>query len=181
MVFFFNNTCLSKFILVSIKNYPGIAGIQVFFIVSKSYKKNLLLFFIILHLIFGSVFFQQKKCNQSILLYNIIKICLKKKKIYAFLFRFLYYLPLSSFVAHAIFKKIIYRVLYYKSTHYIRFNFFLFPPILELDRFYEDFDQFYVLVSLFKFQCNFKISNPVFFGANFVLQFFKFPCKILLF
>ena len=183
MLFYFNNICLSKFIFFSCSNYPAIHSISIFFYYqNKNYKKNLLLFFLILNLIFGAIFFVKKKnsIKSASILVNILKLVLKKKKVYAFLFTFLLYLPFSNVVPRQLFKEIIFNVVSVKTVQYLRVTFFAFPPISELDKFYQDFENFYTLVSTFKFQCDFHLLNPVVFGFNFILRFFRFPCKVFL-
>lgn len=137
-----------------------------------------MLLFLILNLIFGDIFFF-KKLQKSL---NILRFRLKQNRLYAFLFLFLNYLPLSNIVAEKLYKSILHGIILSKnSTISVGVNFFSFPPISELDKFYEDFENFYLLVSSFKLQCIFSLSIcNEFSSINFLLRFFKFPCRIFL-
>lgn len=80
-----------------IGNIPKIKKLAFFFLINiKQYKKNVLLFYIMLSLIFGGIFIKKKKENQGLHIFNII---IKKKKIYYYLLSFVnIYLPLLSVI-----------------------------------------------------------------------------------
>jgi hypothetical protein len=91
----FNSLILSKTTIKSLKNYPELKYLFLFFLIDiKQYKKNTLLFYLVINLIFGGVSFTKKKSLNSLL---VFKLLVKKKKLFIFLESFvLFYLPLMS-------------------------------------------------------------------------------------
>ena len=86
---FFNSLIISKIILNSLWLIPKIKKIIFYFILqNKEYKKNLLLFYIIVSLIFLGITVIKKKVISGL---HIFKIILKKKKICTFLISFIYF------------------------------------------------------------------------------------------
>jgi len=90
-----NSIIISKLSIVSLSVFPKIKSLTLFFIIStKQYKKNLLLLYIIINLIFGGISVLKINVTNSL---QLIKIVLKKKKIFAFLQSFInFYLPLLN-------------------------------------------------------------------------------------
>ena len=91
----FNSIIISKLGLFSLKNFPKIKNLTLFFIINiKQYKKNLLLFYIIINLIFGGILVLKINITNYLQLINLV---LKKKKKNFFLQAFInFYLPLLN-------------------------------------------------------------------------------------
>lgn len=94
---FFNSLILSKIVLKSLWLFPKIKKILFYFIIqSKEYKKNILLFYILVSLIFSGIVVIKKTEISGL---HIFKIILKKKKISTFLLSFVYfYVQLFLFI-----------------------------------------------------------------------------------
>jgi len=57
-----NSILISKLSIQSLKNYPGFKLFLFYFIINlKHYKKNLLLFYLMINLMFGGISFTKKK------------------------------------------------------------------------------------------------------------------------
>ena len=91
-VYNFNSIILSKIVVKSLSVIPRVQKLSFIVIVNlKQYKKNLLLFYIVISIMFGGVFFLQRKVISGLQVFNII---ISKKKINKFLLVFIgFYLP----------------------------------------------------------------------------------------
>jgi hypothetical protein len=172
--------CLSKLSIKALKNYPKFKSFFISIIVNiKQYKKNLLLFYLIINLMFGGLSFVKKKSTN----YLILQVHLKNKKIFFFLQAFInFYLPLLN-ISDIIYKKlVIRRRMFLIQTSYYRFTYFCFPPIPELDVIYENFELIYDFISNFKCQLDIVIRNSkqIQQVGELLLRFYRFPCKIKL-
>ena len=152
-VYNFNAIVLSK---TSIGSFVGLKKIVCFFIINvKVYKKNLLLFYIILNILFCERGILKKKSIDQL---QIIKVVVKNKKS-IFLHKFVqFYLPILGTLENSIklgtfcvgrrgynlFKKIVYRI-----------NYFAFPVIPELDLIYGEYEAIYNVVSTYRLQLDF--------------------------
>ena len=88
----FNSIIISKLGLFSLKNFPKIKNLTLFFIINiKQYKKNLLLFYIIINLIFGGILVLKINITNYLQLINLV---LKKKK------KIFFYKLLLIFIYH---------------------------------------------------------------------------------
>lgn len=88
----FNYILLSKLCILSLRSFPQIKNLTLFFIINtKQYKKNLLLLYIIINLIFGGILVLKTNVINSL---QIINLNVKKRKIFFFyklLFIFIYH------------------------------------------------------------------------------------------
>ena len=174
----FNSLLLSKLSVKRLKNYPEFKSFLLFFIINiKHYKKNLLLFYLVINLIFGGIFFFKKKNTGPSI---VLKMSIKKKNMLTFLHSFINsYLPLFN-VSENIYKQAVsLRKKELTKIFFYRFYYFSFPAISELDLFYEDFELIYDFVIGFKFQLDIIIKNQfLFFSAGeILLRMHKFPCS----
>jgi len=86
-VYNFNSIILSKIVVKSLSVIPRVQKLSFIVIVNlKQYKKNLLLFYIVISIMFGGVFFLQRKVISGLQVFNII---ISKKKINKFLLEFI--------------------------------------------------------------------------------------------
>ena len=92
-VYNFNSIIISKLFVNFLGSFPKIKKLIFFFIINiKQYKKNLLLFYIVISLIFGGVLILKRKEIQGLQIFNLM---LKNKNLFLFLFMFInFYLPL---------------------------------------------------------------------------------------
>jgi hypothetical protein len=91
-----NSFILSKLVLKSLGLVPKIKKIIFYFILqSKEYKKNLILFYIIVSLIFSGIVVVKKTEISGL---HVFKIVLKKKKICYFLVSFVYFYVQQFFI-----------------------------------------------------------------------------------
>jgi hypothetical protein len=91
----YNYIIISKISINFLKNYPELKYLFLYFIIDiKQYKKNLLLFYLVINLIFCGIKFTKKNSQGSL---SIFKLIIKKKTIFFFLQSFInFYLPLLS-------------------------------------------------------------------------------------
>jgi hypothetical protein len=171
-----NSILISKTSIQSLTNYPKFKSFLFFFILNlKQYKKNVLLFYLIINLILGGISFKKKKSG----FYVVLKVSIKKKKIFLFLQSFInFYLPLLSSPENIYKQTIAKKKLFLVNACFYRFNYFCFPPISELELIYEDFELIYDFVSNFKFQLDvfIKTQKNVMNSGETLLRIHKFPC-----
>ena len=133
----FNSIIISKFFVNFLGSFPKIKKLVFFIIINiKQYKKNVLLFYIMISLIFGGVLILKRKEIQGLQIFNLV---LKNKNIFLFLFVFIYfYLPLLNIV-DTFLKKAFLLSKNKKALFFMyRLNYFSFPVISELDVIYLD-------------------------------------------
>lgn len=171
----FNSITISKIIIKNFKYIPKIKKLSLFFIINiKQYKKNLLLFYILINLIFGNVLLLK---NKSIKELYIFKLKLKKNKIISFLLNFVnIYLPLIN-ITEKLVKK---NKIFFNSKSQIllyRFNYFSFPLIPELDFFYIKNEQIYQFVNNYQLQLNIYIKSFFYIknSFEFLFRMYRFP------
>ena len=101
----FNYILLSKLCILSLRSFPQIKNLTLFFIINtKQYKKNLLLLYIIINLIFGGILVLKTNVINSL---QIINLNVKKRKIFFFLQAFIhFYLPLLNSTENVVKKAI---------------------------------------------------------------------------
>jgi hypothetical protein len=155
----FNSLILSKTTIKSLKNYPELKYLFLFFLIDiKQYKKNTLLFYLVINLIFGGVSFTKKKSLNSLL---VFKLLVKKKKLFIFLESFvLFYLPLMSTSENTFKATVSFQKRYLSKTCVFRYNYFMFPAISELDLMYENYELLYDFITNFKLQLDVVIKQP---------------------
>lgn len=171
----FNSIITSKIIVKNFKHIPKIKKVSLFFIINaKQYKKNLLLFYIIINLIFGNILLLK---NKSIKELYIFKLKLKRKKILPFVLHFVnIYLPLIN-ISEKLIKKN--RILFNLKNQILlyRLNYFSFPLIPELDFFYTKNEQIYHFINEYRFQLDIYIKS-FFYMKNsfeFLFRMYRFP------
>jgi hypothetical protein len=168
----FNSIVLSKLLLKRLFDLPKIIKLSFFFYVHiKKYKKNLLLFYIVISLFFGNLLIMKKKEIQKLYIFNVV---LKKNKIFVFFLNFVnVYLPLIN-ITENILKC---GILFSKNKMY-RLNYLNFPSITELEVLYVAYEPLHLHVGEFKFQLDiyfyvgFYIKNLL----DFLLRLYRFPC-----
>ena len=166
------NLLLSKYTLKQI-NFPKIQSL--FFNIILYYKqKNK--FFIFISIIMLFIFFTPNFKTRflfKISQINILQINLRNEKtIFKFIYNFIYlYFPLiDSFVTE--FK-------YLQKKNLIKFSFFKFPLIFELNTFFHLIENLLSFLNIFKFQLKFQLKKKknILINCNF-LQMLKIPLKI---
>jgi hypothetical protein len=175
----FNSIMISKISSIkSLKNYPELTRLFLYFIIDiKQYKKNILLFYLVINLIFGGIMFTEKSCQGSM---SIFKLSIKKKKIGVFLQSFVnFYLPLLD-SSETIYKRTVsFRKELSTALCFYRFNYFTFPAISELDLMYENFELLYDFITNFKLQLDVVIKYPKnSFNSEILLRMYKLPCYV---
>jgi hypothetical protein len=157
------------------KYIPKIKKLSLFFIINiKQYKKNLLLFYILINLIFGNILLLK---NKSIKELYIFKLKLKKNKIISFLLNFVnIYLPLINITEKLVKKNKIFFNLKSQILLY-RLNYFSFPLIPELDFFYIKNEQIYQFVNNYQLQLNIYIKSFFYIknSFEFLFRMYRFP------
>lgn len=144
----FNSIILSKIFINFLGNFPKIKKLSFYFIINnKQYKKNLLLFYIMISLIFGGILVLKRKEIQGL---QVFKMKIKEKFLLVFFFTFInLYLPLFSVAENSI-KKSLFFLKYKKKKFFLyRLNYFSFPVIPELDLVYLDLCLYYLTLSGF--------------------------------
>lgn len=173
----FNSIIISKVSVKFLKNYPELKSLFLYFIINiKQYKKNLLLFYLVINLIFCGIKFTKKNIQGSS---AIFKLSIKKKQMGAFLYSFVsFYLPLLN-TSETVYKSVVgFRKKSKMNLCYYRLNYFTFPAISELDLMYENFELLYEFVTNFKLQLDVVIKHPQYiFGAEMLLRMYKLPCS----
>jgi hypothetical protein len=157
-------------------SYIKLKKIVCFFIIdTKHYKKNLVLFFIIVSILFCRFDTIKKRCVYSSL---IIKLIIKSKK-FIFLQKFIhFYLPLLGSVGNSI-KLGSFVKKTNAGTHLMlyRINYFTFPVMPELDLIYGEYEFIYNIVTNYRMQLDFVLKVGALKIANFFLiRMYKLPC-----
>lgn len=175
----FNYILLSKLCILSLRSFPQIKNLTLFFIINtKQYKKNLLLLYIIINLIFGGILVLKTNVINSL---QIINLNVKKRKIFFFLQAFIhFYLPLLNSTENVVKKAISFSTLKKSKNWIFRLNYFSFPVISELDLMYESYELIYNFVTNYKLQLDVFIKPAnVLNGSNeFLLRMYKIPCVL---
>lgn len=168
----FNNIIISKITLKNFQNIPKIKKLSFTFIINiKQYKKNFILFFIIISLIFGNILILKNKQNKEFQIFNF-KLNNNNKKI--FLLNFInIYLPNINANENLIKQSI---TCFNKRKLIFKFNYFSFPCISELDLFYLKNEQIYNFINNYRLQMNIIIKTSKFIKntLEFLLRFFRF-------
>nr|QFP99049.1 hypothetical protein [Rhizaria sp.] len=168
----------SKILLKQYVNFPKIKKIVVFFIINtKQYKKNILLFYIIINLCFyGNIFLYNQEINN----YQILKFSLRKKKILRFFNSFTYfYLPVLDGDQNFIKKSVVSLGKNYCFFSY-RFNYSNFPVIPESEFLCYSNEFIYSLINLYqmRFDIYFKSFYFVKNSLGFLLRMNRLPTLI---
>jgi hypothetical protein len=172
----FNAITISKIILKSSKIIPQIKKLNFFFLINqKQYKKNLLLFYIIVSLIFNTVLILKNKSLEGV---QIFCFKLKKKKIFNFLLLFVnIYLPLINIPQDIIKKNVLSFPLKKKTLLIFRLNYFTFPSIYELDLIYRACEQIQNFINNYRLQLDIfiKTSFYVKHSLDFLIRMYRIP------
>lgn len=173
----FNCILISKIAIKSLRNYPELTSLFLFFLIdTKQYKKNTLLFYLVINLIFGGVTFTKKKSLTSLF---VFKLRIKKKKIFIFLESFVsFYLPLMSTSENTFKQAVATKKSRRPKTCVFRYNYFVFPAILELDLMYENYELLYDFITSFKLQLDLIIKQPNSGGSSYsdvMLRMYRLP------
>ena len=172
----FNSIMLSKVFVNYLGGFTKIKKLVLYFIISaKQYKKNLLLFYIMLSLVLGGVLILKRKEIQGI---QILSIELKNKSIFLFLFSFInFYLPLLNIVDNTI--KIAFALSSNKKHKFFiyRLNYFSFPVISELDVLFLDYELLYDFINAYKFQMDIYLKVMLLSkdSGELLLRLYRFP------
>lgn len=147
----FNSIIISKIFINFLGNVPKIKKLCFFFIINlKSYKKNLLLFYIMISLIFGGGLILKRSELQGLQVFNL---SIRKKKIYIFFLLFInFYLPLLSVVENSVKKSLHFLKSKKKDFFFYRLNYFSFPVISEFDVIYLEYETIFNFVNSYRFQ-----------------------------
>ena len=168
----------SKLLLKIQHNFPKLKKIVVFFIINiKHYKKNILLFYIIVNLCFicNILLFNKEKNN-----YQVLKFSLRKLKIINFLNNFInIYLPILDGNQNIIKKNIIKNIIN-KNFLLYRFNYFNFPTIYESSFLCYTNENIYNLINNYQIQLDIYLKTFYFIknSLEFLLRIYRFPIKI---
>jgi hypothetical protein len=167
---------ISKVCIKSIYSFPKFKKLVFFFFINiKQYKKNLLLFYIIINMIFGGLGVIKKKCIGAL---QIVKLVLKKKKL-SFLSSFVnFYLPILGSIENKVklgnhcvnsIKK--------NSLKYYRVNYLIFPVIPELDYMYEEYESVYGIVSSYRMQLDMLVKTNTVLNdcGSYVIRMYRLP------
>lgn len=177
----FNSIILSKIFINFLGNVPKIKKLSFFFIINvKQYKKNLLLFYIMISLIFGGVLILKRKELQGLQIFNVI---IKKKKIFLFFISFInFYLPLLSVVENSVKKGFSVSKSKKHSFFFYRLNYFSFPVISEFDSIYLEHEMIYDFINSYRFQLDIYIKMGLLSkdSGEFLLRFHRLPCILQL-
>jgi hypothetical protein len=161
------------------KNIPKIKKLSFIFILKiKQYKKNNLLFFILISLVFGNVLILKNKQNKELQIFNFT---LKNTKLKIFFFNFInIYLPIintnENLVKQGISNTRSKKILLY------RLNYFSFPCIFELDLLYIKNEQIYNYISNYRLQLDIYIKTIYFLknSLGFLLRMYKLPYNLVI-
>jgi len=177
----FNSIIISKIFINFLGDLPKIKKLSFFFIINiKSYKKNLLLFYIMISLIFGGSLILKRNESQGLQIFNIF---IKKKKIYIFFLLFInFYLPLLSTVENSLKKGFHFSKSKKQNFFYYRLNYFSFPVISEFDAIYLEYETIYDFVNSYRFQLDIYIKLALLSkdSGEVLLRFFRLPCVLQL-
>lgn len=172
-----NAISLSKVILKTSNTIPYIKKCSIFFIINiKQYKKNLLLFYIIVNLIFSGILILHNKKVQGLQIFNLK---IRNNKIKSFLFIFInLYLPLLN--TREIFIKKSTLPFFYENTNIFlyRLNFFTFPSVCELNFLYSQYEELHNFISNYRLQLDIYIKTYSYINNSleFLLRVYRFPC-----
>jgi hypothetical protein len=142
----------------------------------KQYKKNNFLFFILVSLIFGNILIVKNKQGKELQIFNFI---LKNIRLKFFFFNFVnIYLPIIN-TNENIIKNSVNNLNSSKILLY-RLNYFSFPCIFELDKFYVKNEQIYNYVSNYRLQLDIYITTTRFLknSLDFILRMYRLPYKL---
>jgi hypothetical protein len=170
----FNSIILSKIVLYAVSDIPKIKKLSLFyFINNKQYKKNILLFYVIISLILGGALTLKKKEVENIYIFKIVLI---KKKVNNFIICFInIYMPLID-IAENLLKQ---GILSKKKLGIIyRINFFHSPAIIELDSIYTNFESAYSFANNYRLQIDIFIKTKFYIKnlLEFVPRMYRVPC-----
>jgi hypothetical protein len=175
----FNALIISKYFVNFLGSFPKIKKLVFYFIINiKQYKKNLLLFYIMLSLIFGGILILKRKEIQGL---QIFIIELKKKKIYFFLITFIsFYLPLLNVVDNTIKKAFVLVKSKKEFFNLYRLNYFSFPVITELDVIYLDYEMIYDFINSYRFQIDVYMKMMLFSkdSGELFLRYYRVPINL---
>lgn len=169
----FKNYFISKYNYTTIKNFPRIEYMNYNLVLNYKQKNKYFLFInMVLMLIFYNTNMKTRflfKTSQT----NILELSLKSEHlIFSFIENFIYiYFPqIDSFSAE--FK-------FFYSKNIIKFTYFKFPIIFELNSLFNSIEYLYNFINNYKFQLNFflKKQKNVLLNCNF-LQYYKLPILI---
>ena len=165
----------SKLILNSSFNWPKIKKIAVFFILNaKYYKKNILLFYIIVNLSFSDVIITH---NKEMYNYQILKFSIRSNKINNFFNNFInVYLPILDGNQNLIKKVAVNNIETFNCFLY-RINYFNFPLVPESD--FLCYSNEYISNLINNYQVRFdvyvKFINFTKNSLEFLFRLYKFP------
>lgn len=176
----FKAILISKLFINFLGNIPKLKRLSFFFIIDiKQYKKNLLLFYIIICLIFGDILGIKKKEVQHFVIFNLN---LTNRKITQFFYSFVsFYLPLLGFNQNSL-KKGFFCYRKKESISVYRLSYFSFPVIAELDVICADYEMIYGFVNNYRFQLDVHIFISKFLkdSGEILLRFNRLPCNLIL-
>lgn len=186
-VYNFNSIILSKIVVKSLSVIPRVQKLSFIVIVNlKQYKKNLLLFYIVISIMFGGVFFLQRKVISGLQVFNII---ISKKKINKFLLVFIgFYLPWNPDLLFVSIKNTIIKspVIFFnnkKICFIYSLNYLRFPIVSELELLYFESDfVIYYFISYYRFQIDIYINKNFIIkdSGEFLLRLYRLPCRLYL-
>jgi len=177
----FNCISISKIAVKSLGALPEIKKLAFFFIVdTKQYKKNVLLFYILISLFFGGSLVIRKKELQGFL---VLKTTLRQRKGYLFLLGFInFYLPTLSTVANTVKTGLLVSTAMNKKILVYRLAYFTFPLIPQLDLLFAKSERIQHFIASYRFQIDFYLPNIVTSkdSGEFLLRLLRLPCVIKL-
>jgi hypothetical protein len=172
----FNCIIISKLILKPTA-IPRIIKLRIFFIITiKQYKKNLLLFYVIISLIFNGKLVLKTILESGLRIFNFK---LQGKSIKFFLLLFInIYMPLINKPKHIIKKAILFPSI--QNIFIYRINYFNFPAIYELNTLYLSCDNINNFIYNYRLQMDiyikaFTIINNT---LHFMLRMYRLPIII---
>ena len=173
-----NNIIISKITLKKFQKIPKIKKLSFIFIINnKQYKKNFILFFIVISLIFGNILILKNKQNKELQIFNLK---LKKKKKNIFLLNFINIYLLNINTNENLIKTSISCL--NKNNLIYKLNYFYFPYILELNIFYLKNEQIYNFINNYRLQLKIfiKTNKDIKNSLEFLLRFFRFSYNLKL-
>ena len=176
--YYYRNIISSKLFLENCYNFPKIKKITIFFIINtKYYKKNLVIFYILLNFCFsGHILFYIAELNN----YQVLNFFLKKKEIYFFFKNFItFYLPTLELDQNNV-KKIVVPCIKNNSKILYSLNYYNFPILPEFDYLFYINEQLYNIVNMYKTKINFYIKNYFFIKNSLecLLRIYRVPVEI---
>jgi len=174
-----NAIVISKSTINSIYKFPKVEKLLLFFIIdTKHYKKNLLLFCIVISLIFGVVSNTKMKETKNI---QSFYFCLQDKMVFQFLTDFIYlYLPLLNTNDNYEKQGILLidnRYISTKSLVY-RLDYFSFPVIFQLDSLCSNFEMLQNFISKYKLRVDVYLRSGFLNKESneYLLRMIRLPC-----